>query len=678
MCTTLPTEITSPYNFVRLSPEVVCPEWGDLVSHDIPFSDGLDGELEIKIEALRPVFIRNGSDKDDHNFCRFENGKYFIPGSSLKGMVRSVLEIASYGKMQHIADLRYAIRDLQLKKYTSLFSANMQPLVKAGWLDVSDDRNWKIIPCEFARWRHERKDKSFGQGTMSAADKYDYCLKRYGTLEERADFREVNKKTEPKYKGVAFTEAVFRANGEKSGMLVFTGQPGSSKEKEFFFYDSREKDAFPVDLPENIKQNENGETVYPNRNDFIFVHRDQSKASGYDLWLGDDCSEKKITLRQKIHRFFKGRIPVFYLQEGGKLRFGLAMLFRLAGEVSTGEAARNTNPAHFRLPGEEFVPDMADLIFGYASEAKSLKGRVQFSACEAQAEVQPEPKEQIVLGSPKPTFYPSYIKQPGDISNKDQYKTFLDKDAELRGWKRYPALGEQDTRRAIENDDMAVSFAPLPAGTVFTGVIRYHNLRPVELGALLWALQLGNNEIQAHTIGMAKPYGFGRIKVSVENIDADRQKEYYTNFEKYILAQLNARESYAKIKSFGQLPEIKALLNMAKFGSNWSVDWHFNYLSLESHSQAKGSGLVLENYPCPARPATPVVQKTTPVPQAKRLEEEFLEKHLGKKAKEFIKELEKSDCKFSAEEIARIIKKFKLNNKFLPEYEEKLKKMLDD
>jgi hypothetical protein len=63
----------------------------------------------------------------------------------------------------------------------------------------------------------------------------------------------------------------------------------------------------------------------------------------------------------------------------------------------------------------------------------------------------------------------------------------------------------------------------LPAGTRFERVrLRFHNLRQVELGALLWALTFGdatalNGELgsKRHRLGMGKPYGLGQLSLRV-------------------------------------------------------------------------------------------------------------------------------------------------------------------
>ncbi len=89
--------ITAPYNFVPLNKEVFYPSWSEQVSHDIPFEDGESGEIEITITAKSPIFIRDHENSEE--FCQ-HNGEYYIPSTSIKGMVRNVLEIMSFGEMR--------------------------------------------------------------------------------------------------------------------------------------------------------------------------------------------------------------------------------------------------------------------------------------------------------------------------------------------------------------------------------------------------------------------------------------------------------------------------------------------------------------------------------------------------------------------------------------------------
>lgn len=59
------------------------------------------------------------------------------------------------------------------------------------------------------------------------------------------------------------------------------------------------------------------------------------------------------------------------------------------------------------------------------------------------------------------------------------------------------------------------------AGTVFTGVLRFHNLRPIELGALLASISFDNHPNCRHNIGMGKPMGYGKVKMMAQVTELD-------------------------------------------------------------------------------------------------------------------------------------------------------------
>lgn len=625
----MPTYTQSPYAFVPLADKVVFPDWAEQVSHDVPFSDGLDGRLDITVTALSPIFIRDGKDEDRNNpqdrstdFFSTADGTYCIPGTSLKGMLRNVLEIASFAKMRQVTDRRYGIRDLQLPKYTKEFTDdNLNSKVRAGLLDISSP-DWKIYPCEYALWSREELDPTFGNRKMSAAEKYQEWDRKHHTLKKSASIHKTGK-TDAKGKSIIpHNHADFKAKGEnlKQGVLVFTGQPQEykpdkkqQKHHEFFFYDLQTTDYIAVDPPETITLDEYGHEIRRNQQDFIFVHCEQSSAGDFDKWVKESYM---VRLRQN---FFHGCIPVFYLENSdGSLRgFGLAQLFRLTGKISVGQALRNVSPDHFPRTEEEFRPDLADLIFGYVNGRRdALRGRVHISPCLAQGTPQPLPLVKLILGEPRPSFYPAYLKQPEHLKNKDEYNTFLDDKAELRGWKRYPVLNKGwekagEVRKKADdkqqaNDKIWTQFRPLPAETVFKGTVRYHNLRPVELGALIWAIQLRNSDYYCHALGMAKPYGYGKVRISIEGLGADEMKSYRQAFTEYIQQQLN-------VEKFEQLPQIKALLNMTAYDNQEVKDWDFSYFPKpKDYAAVKGNKKDKAN-PVPA-------QYLADFPEPKRLQ----------------------------------------------------------
>ena len=128
--------IKAPYNFVPLENKAFYPSWANHISQDIPFEDGVSGSIEYTIEAKTPIFVRNGyTDREhpDSTFSKTHDGKFFIPGTSIKGEIRNVLEILSFGKMTQVQDARFGIRDLSNNPEGRFYRQKIQN-VHCGWL----------------------------------------------------------------------------------------------------------------------------------------------------------------------------------------------------------------------------------------------------------------------------------------------------------------------------------------------------------------------------------------------------------------------------------------------------------------------------------------------------------------------------------------------------------------
>jgi len=241
-----------------------------------------------------------------------------------------------------------------------------------------------------------------------------------------------------------------------------------------------------------------------------------------------------------------GRVPVFFLRDSngsrgsGKLRaMGLAMMFRLACDRSVRDAVEN---AQFQACTTKL--DLADLVFGAVLKGKNSdktgverdvtvarRGRVSFGVMHAQGTPRAgKPVRDVVLGSPKASYYPNYVEQGqgfAELPSRDgaryRYKTFMNEDVRIRGWKRYRPQDTVRTAPAPRRGDgstmdlsrVGTSFTPLDAGTRFRGLIRIHNLRPVELGALLWSLDFGESEDCFHTFGLARSLGYGKVRLGI-------------------------------------------------------------------------------------------------------------------------------------------------------------------
>lgn len=611
--------IRSPYNFVPLSNEVVFPGWAEQVSHDVPFEDGISGKIKLTVKLKSPAYIKN-SGENENCFFKANIGidgkeKYIIPGTSFKGMIRNVVEIASFSKMQlqrlSKPERKYSVRDLNNRE---LYTSKLVNKVKAGWLRLLDDGTWEIFPCRYARIEQEDLEYLFGDKQMARDEKDGTIKKKYDDLEIHPH---TNVWIAPKG---ADNETLYRPEisierkeGFKEGTLVFTGQPtprqypdkdgriSFRKHLEFVFYDY-DVNAAPPSLPVSPEKEE----------DFKFIHsvcKDGSnKVTDSDSWA---------FWKEKLNEGLD--VPVFYLAKDNKTldSFGLAMMYRLPYDYSIKDLMARNFKKHL-----DSKADFAELIFGYTNddsdkkkEKSSLKGRVQFSHFIDNGDISKGKSEEYILGGPKPTYYPNYIEQSVDANgNVRRYSTFMDSNAKIRGWKIYPSQENQDPFKfRVEKSSVTTSIEPLLEGT-FTGYMRFFNLKPEELGVLLWSLDFGGNKDCQHKIGMGKPFGFGRISVFLdeisylaENNDPDHEikfvkdEEFISSFcKKYCskFAEYMRDKNYGKIEDWGEDNEqIKELLAMVNIKKCWPLNL-VKYPSLDNKdfSTYKNKGRRLERY----------------------------------------------------------------------------------
>lgn len=107
---TLYISFPTPYNFIPF-PSVVLRRYGspeEIPGHDRLEADLLSGEIEISVHTKTPLVFHNPDGTQD--FPKNSQGKYFLPGSSLRGLIRENMQILSYGA----ARPDYDVEDQQL------------------------------------------------------------------------------------------------------------------------------------------------------------------------------------------------------------------------------------------------------------------------------------------------------------------------------------------------------------------------------------------------------------------------------------------------------------------------------------------------------------------------------------------------------------------------------------
>lgn len=564
-------KITAPYNFVPLNKEIFYPDWAENISHDIPFRDGQSGEIKIIITAKSPIFISNHYEKCDEchetkkenkddktkeavkiskEFCHHKNAdggkEFYIPSTSVKGMVRNLVEIMSFSaiKIDEKYKKTFSVRDMTNQKVlvgtaTGMLNFDNTPKDKNsgfGLLKINEQGCAFIDDYGAPRNIDARELKSFSnyKKEQDVLEKYKaiYPYSTIKVLPYYADVYDRNKKKIGRKK-----MAKFQSNGEAG--IIFCSNFIERKHHEFILLKS--------DIVEkNIK------IPSTTLDDFKKVYFEEGNTDTHKL--GKFWKEQLKTANGKNFG-----IPVFYVKTNGNITaIGLTQLFKLNYKKSLYEASRqNTEPKKL---------DLAECIFGTIKDNVALKGRVYFSHFVSNI-IRYEPEVESVLGSPNPGYYPNYIEQNDNDTGKVKiYTTLMDSHAKIRGWKKYPIqIKPHNTKSGEINHATSTRFQPLQKGVIFSGKLRFHNLRPAELGAVLSALTFHGKKDHLHNIGMAKPLGYGKIEISLDfsNANLEHSQEIYLKEFENLMNSWDKKE-FDSWQNSKQLKELFAIHDINK------------------------------------------------------------------------------------------------------------------
>lgn len=183
-------------------------------------------------------------------------------------------------------------------------------------------------------------------------------------------------------------------------------------------------------------------------------------------------------------------------------------------------------------------------VFGWVREGQeeqgdpldsvAYAGRVRFSHAGLLSSAGTFDATLAILSSPKPTTTRFYLRPaaedraPRDGCDDSQIDYSCEANQRLRGRKFYRHVGERLNEREYarsegqRDDQNRTALGIEKAGGRFEFSVRFENLAPLELGALLWTLEVDGWH---HRIGFGKPLGFGSVRIRVQDlslIDLDR------------------------------------------------------------------------------------------------------------------------------------------------------------
>ena len=466
----------APYNFIPLNKTVVRAEFASreqMPGFDTYDTDSYTGYIEYQLETVTPLYIRDTFEslsKDDKVNPDFFSpaSRRKIPGSSIRGMTRTLVETVSWGKFENFEKdklLYYRTMADKCKSVMFEYQGNMSSgnykaktlkyKFYAGYL-TKEDFDYYIIPAEksnngkqFVRFKKSDKTREF-------------------VVEKKSDGRYL----------------VVSGHMKLKELDWLINQPDFKEER--------------IPIPEE---------------DVVAYEKDVNR-------YADKNGKKDGDLFRQLRASKEEFVPCFYVRwkdskGNDRISFGHTGYFRLAYKKSIGDHVPVT------LKDNNII-DLAGAVFG---EKSLFATRVFFEDVEiisGQKNVLEKVVSPKILSSPKPTTFQHYLEQKNnDINNLLHWNS----EASIRGYKYYWHRNNPEwSEGAVKKSSQHTVITAVRTGVSFKGRIRFENLSNVELGSLMFVLDLPENH--CHKLGMGKPLGLGSVKIKPVLFISDRKQRY--------------------------------------------------------------------------------------------------------------------------------------------------------
>ncbi|SHH47469.1 TIGR03986 family type III CRISPR-associated RAMP protein [Virgibacillus chiguensis] len=453
----------NPYNFVPL--ENKCDKEGNRIVGP------LTGKIECTLETLSPVFIPDGQDKETF-FHYPEDEKPVIPGSEIRGTIRSVFEAAFNGCLSQVNEDPFHRRSMDAKHPGLLYRT---------------DEGWKLKEC--------RKIKT---------TPYNIQAKSIILSEGDALYSKNNKIFCKKYIPDGKEGFVHLSEKGPNGKPIFVFQPLRKTYK-----------IEQIEIEYLLKVLE----LYERNND---KNKEHSGYMQYKQKLRNMlmCTDNSIKLPVYYSTDSKGNIshlaPAALSQEVFKNT--LIDILKAQGEYQSCECKKAICPACH--------------LFGFVNQQEMQASRIRFSDATIQTEPTFLNKMTLPsLGQPKPGAVEFYTEKNNsywtyDYTQKGKTRTPLEpSEIKIRGRKFYWHHEPKNYDLKTNMDEMETTIKPLNKGNAFTFTIYFERLTEKELNQLCNVLDINQSKEHAHKIGRGKPLGFGSIQVTIDRIQTRQINE---------------------------------------------------------------------------------------------------------------------------------------------------------
>lgn len=506
----------APYNFVPLNDNVIESNNSDS-KFDRFVTEQYSGYIDLTITALTPLFI--GSSKKGEFFKIHD--KYAIPGSSIRGVIRSLCEILGFGKFVNFKD-RY------LYHRPDRASTN----VRMGFLyynNENDQSKYKIFQAT------ENPTNNIGRSNENVNEfKYETLMidknlfiKIYSGKMGAKNFQIKYEKNNMSYPieddllNSYLLDDTKESKGEMANLLTETKRKDNVIRK---YCESQklqlEYFGIPVWYETDTKDNK---TIVKS-----FGHCKNYRAA-YSKSIGDHSHIPKEIQNPNLTDFVEG---IFGKDKGissGKVYF----------EDAVCNAQVNSEEAILQIlanPKPTCYPHYLEQPVTYPRDKKDWNKNAKIRGYKLywHRDTDKTTSTHKNLNWRKTIFREEDInKFESDITNKNIFGDVADTNRQMKNtYEEFEQKFKDNWTKKINNHDK-IQFSVVnvvPKGTIFcNGRIRFDNLTKEELGLLLTAIDLDTN--CCHKMGMGKPLGLGSIKIIGELKLIDRKTRYTTLFD---------------------------------------------------------------------------------------------------------------------------------------------------
>ena len=568
-----------PYNFVSLKDEK------DVVYKGERKLGTNTGKLVCKLVNKTPLFIMGKSEQDNKGhtkewFCR-EKGITIIPGSSLKGVIRNIIDVLTNSVIRNVEDEKLEQR-MGAGKFESVF----------GIIESLPENGKKGIIVEAEKIKVKTKDKTevgnkkfkFEDRGQEFSRKYSYkdgLIERVKLKDSIYNLKETEIKIKP---GVTIVEKLI--NNSKEYKNYLTGNENGVQGVLWFSSPIYGKIHEKLLIPK--KNGRKFEFSNEEYEDFKYIIKQRAERikNGKDINSSTFYYDKNLEIGDPVLFEVKDGKMAEHLafSEIPRLRYQFSPFDLVPEEFRPGDSLENLSFSE-RLFGT--IGDNTKKDEGKKEELVALSGRVFFEDAKNYNFKMIDDKNLIILkafGEPHPTLTTFYL----DNTDKD----YNDNEGiHIRGrkfyWHHKDKIGTPFSkyRKSVEmpkdtkgENKFAYnsSLELMDINNEFEFEVHFENLTDEELGVLIYAIELEDGLL--HKIGKGKAFGFGSCKIEIKEFlleNKDKYKDFLIEpFEKeskkedYINKAKEKRYFDEKRKNIKELKAILAKTNDLDFSES--------------------------------------------------------------------------------------------------------------